>query len=164
LSPVGTSPVADVESPGKSNAPARADHVHTLDAALFPGPLGRITSANVIAGPINIAVAATADLTYPFTFTAVATRRYRVVFIARAVGPQTAGQNTTAPFRTSGTIATPFDHWYAGNTQWGNVNLSCILTAGLSGSQTLKMQVQGPQGAAMAVYPTEWYIEDIGRY
>jgi len=160
LAPNITRSIGGTAGPGKSQAPAREDHVHGLDPVTFPAPLGRVAVGTVGAQPVNVPVNTATALTSDLSFTGVTGRKYRAVFIARAIGPQTNGQGVACSIRINGGTAI-FDHWFWASAQWSNLHISAIFT--YVGAFMGHVDANISNGGIISVYPTEWYVEDIGK-
>lgn len=162
IAPGTPKPVGDATVPsaaGVSSAPARADHVHSL-ADTTRLARGRLASGTLVPEPLSLPASVTTNIGSIF-FKPVLNRLYRLVFVARAAGPATAGQNTTFAIKTIGSnLIRPFDHWFAGNTNWGSLNCELLFAGnGIDCSWTL----QASNVAVNAViYPFDFYVEDIG--
>lgn len=145
---------------GRSPAPARSDHVHGVDPVNFAGPLGRLAVGSFLAATINLPAGGPTTIANQLSFTPTLNRRYRAVVDIRAFGPQAGTAFTTGrlivytlPF---------FDFWMGiSGGNWTGVHAEDIFV-GDGNPTTWTLQMTNINNPAQ-IYPTHFYIEDIGR-
>lgn len=148
-----------VPSVGTSPAPARADHVHGIDPVNFAGPLGRLAVGSFLSGVINLPAGGPTTIANQLSFTPVLNRKYRAVVIIRAFGPQSGTAFTTASLVV---YTLPyFDIWVSSSGNWNSLHAEDIFT-GDGAPTTWTLQMTNVNNPAQ-IYPTEFYIEDIGK-
>jgi hypothetical protein len=164
---------AGVASAGKSQAPARGDHIHGYTAPIIPPayvpPLDVTKLARGIVatypsmGVLNIGLGGSSVLGSSYaTFTAIAGRYYIFHINIRAIGPVTDGTMVGCRFTMNGVGAFPnLDAYWSGSRQWSAWSYQ-IIFVGDGGAKQWHVVVGTIWGGNVNIYPTDMFIVDAG--
>lgn len=106
--------------------------------------------------PVATSGSGTIPMTYATTWRSIAGRRYRINFAARAV---TAGSQRFEVESNGAIHPGANDRYVAAYTQYESITCSWLVNGDNTDYTTV---IRSAAGTVLSVYPTEFYIEDVG--